>query len=63
MTTPVLTTKNQSAGVKMDMTTPVLTTKVLWLPFHGFGEYLIYNLYLIYFYMHCQQVLCNIFFI
>lgn len=28
MTTPVLTTKNQSGGVKMDMTTPVLTTKM-----------------------------------
>lgn len=28
MTTPVFTSKNQSDGVKMDMTTPVLTTKV-----------------------------------
>ena len=28
MTTPVFTRKNQSGGVKMDMTTPVLTTKV-----------------------------------
>ncbi|CAJ2632349.1 heme-binding-like protein At3g10130, chloroplastic [Trifolium pratense] len=27
MTTPVITSKNQSDGVKMDMTTPVLTTK------------------------------------
>lgn len=30
MTTPVFTSKNQSDGVKMDMTTPVLTTKVLY---------------------------------
>jgi hypothetical protein len=29
MTTPVITSKNQSDGVKMDMTTPVITTKVL----------------------------------
>jgi hypothetical protein len=28
MTTPVITSKNQSDGVKMDMTTPVITTKV-----------------------------------
>lgn len=27
MTTPVITSKNQSDGVKMDMTTPVITTK------------------------------------
>jgi len=38
MNTPVFTSKNQSDGVKMDMTTPVLTTKVLWLFFHGFFE-------------------------
>lgn len=29
MTTPVYTSKNQSDGVKMDMTTPVYTAKVL----------------------------------
>jgi hypothetical protein len=61
MTTPVITSKNQSDGVKMDMTTPVITTKVLWFVFMDFVKYLSYSL--IYFHMDFQQSYFNIFFI
>lgn len=55
MTTPVFTSKNQSDGVKMDMTTPVLTTKVLWFFFMNFVNYLSCSLYLfIFIWISCK---------